>query len=209
MTPRPLPPPAPDARLYLPAPEVVEWAQAECIAGDGAIANPDHAHLADADLLAAWTWEENVRKGRLIAATAEIPRPMGGGWSKGRHLDLIQAWAGRAFYDPAPTFLLTFYAPYCEALDDASWCALVEHELYHCAQARDGFGLPRFHRKTGRPIFAIQGHDTEEFVGVVRRYGAGSAAGGVVELVEAAKGTPTVRRASIASACGTCLRKAA
>lgn len=206
---RPHPPPAPDARLYLPAPEVVDWLRAEILAEDGAIANREHVHLADADLLAVWTWEPNRRKMRTVCATAEIPRPMGGGWSKGRHLDLIQAWAGRAHYDPAPDFLLTFFAPVCETLDDASWCALVEHELYHCAQARDEFGQPRFHRDTGRPIFAIRGHDVEEFVGVVRRYGAGASAGSTLELVEAARKRSEVAPASVAAACGVCLRKAA
>jgi hypothetical protein len=62
--------------------------------------------------------------------------------------------------------------PYAEACDDATFCALVEHELSHCGQERDEFGMPRFKKSTGMPAFCMRGHDVEEFVGVVRRYGA-------------------------------------
>jgi hypothetical protein len=85
----------------------------------------------------------------------------------------------------------------------------VEHELYHCAQVLDLFGMPRFRRDDGKPIFAMRGHDAEEFVGVVRRYGVGVAAGGVAELVKAANEVPTVARAAIGLACGTCQRMVA
>jgi hypothetical protein len=206
---RPHPPPAPDSTLYLPAPEVVAWARGAVIDAGGSIHNPDHAHLAGAGLLAIWTWEDNSRHMRTVLATAEVPRPLGGGWTKGRHEDLLRRWAGRAPHEALPDFVLTFHAPLAAELDDASWCALVEHELYHCGQARDEFGAPRFHRDSGLPVFALRGHDAEEFVGVVRRYGAGAAAGGVAELVAAAGGRPEVAAARVAGACGTCLRMAA
>jgi hypothetical protein len=52
----------------------------------------------------------------------------------------------------------------------------------------------------------IKGHDVEEFVGVVRRYGPGA---DVQRLIDAAKAPPEVAKLNIARACGTCLLKAA
>jgi hypothetical protein len=53
----------------------------------------------------------------------------------------------------------------------------------------------------------MRGHDVEEFVGVVARYGA--EATGVAAIVDAAKAGPTIGRASIAGVCGTCSLKVA
>lgn len=55
---------------------------------------------------------------------------------------------------------------------------------------------------SGRPVFVIRGHDVEEFVGVVRRYGADAA--GVRAMVDAANQKPEIARVQIAHACGTC-----
>ncbi|WP_420376855.1 putative metallopeptidase [Sinorhizobium medicae] len=48
----------------------------------------------------------------------------------------------------------------------------------------------------------MRGHDVEDFVGVVRRYGADAA--GVRAIVDAANRPPEIARANIAHACGTC-----
>ena len=64
--------------------------------------------------------------------------------------------------------------------------------------------LPKFSKQTGRPVFAIRGHDVEEFVGVVERYGA--EATNVQALVRAANKGPSIAQAAIANACGNCLR---
>lgn len=48
---------------------------------------------------------------------------------------------------------------------------LVYHELCHAAQAIDAHGGPRFTRD-GVAVWAIKGHDIEEFNAVVSRYGA-------------------------------------
>ena len=66
--------------------------------------------------------------------------------------------------------------------------------------------MPKF-TQDGRPSFAIRGHDVEEFVGVVARYGATAA--GVSEMVEAASRGPTIALADIAGVCGTCSLKVA
>ncbi|HVR48145.1 MAG TPA: putative metallopeptidase, partial [Pseudorhodoferax sp.] len=91
---------------------------------------------------------------------------------------------------------------------DAEWCALVEHELYHVGQEMDEFGAPKFTRE-GMPRLCIRGHDVEEFVGVVRRYGVGDPDGAIGRLARAAGAMPEIGRANIAGACGTCLLRAA
>jgi len=124
-----------------------------------------------------------------------------GKWQRARAIQQIEEW-----FEEMPDFLLTFSAPAAVGIDDASFCALVEHELYHCAQKLDKYGMPAF-KADGTPSFCIRGHDVEEFVGVVARYGAEAA--GVSAMVDAAKRSPLIGRASIAGACGTCALKAA
>ena len=104
-----------------------------------------------------------------------------------------------------PAFIITLDASYCAQCSDADWCALVEHELYHITQALDDFGAPRF-GKDGKPKLRIRGHDVEEFVGVVKRYGPSVE---VKRLVDAANAGPELRLGNIAHACGTCLKAAA
>lgn len=66
------------------------------------------------------------------------------------------------------------------------------------------YGAPAFD-KQGRPKLRIMGHDVEEFVGVVARYGASADVG---LLVAAARTAPAVQRLDIARACGCCLKVA-
>jgi len=86
---------------------------------------------------------------------------------------------------------------------------LVEHELYHCAQAKEGYGDTKFYKDSGLPMFEIIGHEVEEFIGVVARYGTGHPESNLSKLVSAANSSPEVARADVAAACGTCLLKAA
>jgi hypothetical protein len=74
----------------------------------------------------------------------------------GRAIEQMKDWFGCL-----PDFLVTVDVV-SGTFDDASFCALVEHELYHCAQATDAFGYPKFHRDSGDPIWGIRGHDVEE-----------------------------------------------
>lgn len=184
--------------LFQPAPEVAAWFGRVFIEPDGALFNEDHAHLLSARISVLWT---NViyRKGmKDKAATAEIPRPPASQprWAKERQNYQLRQWFG-----DIPDFLITIFAPVALYYDDATFCALIEHGLYHCAQLKDEFGDP-IHRRDGRPVFAIRSHDVEQFNGVVRRYGVEAA--GVTEMVEAAAMPPLLRAASIAGACGTC-----
>lgn len=138
---------------------------------------------------------------RTVVATAEIPQPKGSRWQIERQKQQLREWFGGEV-----DFVITLSAPLLAAASDRDFCAVVEHELFHCAQAEDEFGQPRFSKATGRPIYAIRGHDCEEFVGVVRRYGA---SGDVRALVAAATAGPRVADAEVAYACGTCARRVA
>lgn len=189
---------------FVPAPELVAWIEETFIDHMGPLVNPDHAHIRSAVIGALWTNEPCRSKQAYVAASAEVPMPRGRLWIKARQEFQLLEWFGSI-----PDFVLTFFAPYAAEVDHATFCALVEHELYHCAQATDEFGSPKFRRSDGGPVFAIKGHDVEEFVGVVRRYGPGPAAGQTRALVEAARGRPEVTEAQLATVCGTCLGVAA
>jgi hypothetical protein len=205
---RPLPPDSilPDVEYYAgdirltPAPEVWEWIQSEILADTGSIHNPDHAHLLDSDIGFLWASTGFKQKGRFVLGQAEQVMFRAGGWQKARQEQQMTAWFGRV-----PTYLITLAADYCSQCTDAEFCALVEHELYHIAQVVNEHGEPKF-TQDGMPKLYLRGHDVEEFVGVVRRYGASVA---VQELIEAASNPPEVAKLNIARACGTCLLKSA
>lgn len=205
---RPLPPAdlfevsAANIDRFVPAPDLTLWIEGTFLDDDGDLTNEDHVHLRQATIGALWTTTANSRQGRTVVGQAEVgaPRAMGR-WAKARAEQQVREWFGFV-----PDFILTFSASYAVNASDAEFCALVEHELYHCGQERDEWGAPKF-RKSGLPAFTMRGHDVEEFVGVVRRYGAD--ASGVRDLVEAASHEPLIARVSIAQACGTCMLRVA
>ncbi len=63
--------------------------------------------------------------------------------------------------------------------------------------------------ETIEPKLAMRGHDVEEFIGVVRRYGVGESTGALARIVSAANSAPEVGVAGISQACGTCLARVA
>lgn len=189
------------APSFVPAPDLVAWMTSTFIEEGAPLENEDHFHLRYAQLAALWTRLPNGRAGRAIVGQAEFGQNIGGmgKWQRGRAEQQILEWFG--FW---PDFLLTFDATYADSCNDASFCALVEHELLHCGQERDEFGSPRFKKSSGLPAFCLRGHDVEEFVSVVRRYGAD--ASGVRAMIDAATEGPMVAMADISFACGNCLR---
>lgn len=186
---------------FAPAPELEAWARATFIEEDALLLNEEHTHLRDATLGFLWCAIPNARQMNAVVGQAEMLSLQGGKWSKARQEMQIEGWFGRL-----PDFLVTLHADYADQCSDAAFCALVEHELLHCGQAKDAWGQSRFSKMTGRPIFSMRGHDVEEFVSIVARYGVGNAAGQTAALVEAARRTPFVCEADIAGACGTCGR---
>lgn len=185
---------------FEPACGLVEWARASFIDDGAALMNEDHKHLRFASIGALWTNVPNGRHGRRIVGQCEMGLPPAGKWSRSRVEMQLQQWFGEV-----PHFLLTFDAEYAAECSDAEFCALVEHELYHAGQEQGPFG-PKF-RKDGTPAFAMRGHDVEEFVGVVQRYGASAAS--VQAMVDAANNGPTISNARIGHICGTCQLRAA
>lgn len=198
---RPLPPA--DLDRIIPADGVPDWVRGKILSTEGGVHNPEHAHLIDADLEFLWAPTGFTKQMRTVIGQAEEVMIRAGGWQKLRQEQQFHDWFGRV-----PSFIITFDASYCATCSDADWCALVEHELYHVAQALDEFGAPKF-TKDGTPKLTIRGHDVEEFVGVVRRYGVGDPGGAIGRLARAAGAQPEVSRANIAGACGTCLLRAA
>ncbi len=182
---------------FEPAQDLIGWARSTFIDEAADLVNEDHKHLRFATIGALWTNVENGRHGRRIIGQAEMGLPPAGKWSRGRIELQLQQW-----FSEVPDFLLTFDAHYASVCPDAEFCALVEHELYHCGQEHDAFGAPKFRKGSGLPAFTMRGHDVEQFVGVVRRYGADAA--NVRALVDAANRPPEISKASIGHVCGTC-----
>jgi len=192
-----------EALAIVPAHDLGEWVVQAFVEGGAPLANEDHAHLRAASIGFLWAGVENARKGRKVIGLAEPGMPQGamGKWARARAIQQVEGWFGSV-----PDFIITVDVGWWVQAGDAERCALIEHELYHCAQDRDEFGSPKFNASTGRPTFTMRGHDVEEFVGVVRRYGADAT--GIQALIAAASQTPEIAAASIAQACGTCLRAA-
>lgn len=184
----------------VPATDVWDWLQAEILANTGSIHNEDHDHLLDADIRVMWASSSFEKQGRTVLGQAEQVAFRAGGWQKARMEQQMRDWFG-----DAPAFIITLAADYCAQCSDADFCALVEHELYHIAHANDKYGQPAFN-KEGAPKLEMRGHDVEEFVGVVRRYGASP---DVQVLVDAANKPAEVGKLNISRACGTCLLKLA
>lgn len=184
----------------IPATGIKEWVTENILDGEGELHNPDHAHLIDADIAFMWAAAAFTKKGRAVLGQAEEVMMRAGGWQKARMEQQLYEWFGHK-----PQFIITLAADFCSQCTDLEFCALVEHELYHIAQQTDEFGAPKF-TQDGLPKLCMRGHDVEEFVGVVRRYGASA---DVQVLVDAANNPAEVAKINIARACGTCLMKLA
>lgn len=188
---------------FAPAPEVLEWLTSEILEDTGRIHNPDHVHLLQANLRILWASGASSSKGRAVIGTAEEVLFRASRWVAARQEQQMREWFGEV-----PDYLITLDAEYCSRCSDAAFCALVEHECYHIAQDQTPYGAPAF-KKDGTPKIRIVGHDVEEFVGVVRRYGVGDPGGALAQLAAAARATPQVSDREIAGACGTCLMRVA
>jgi hypothetical protein len=201
---RPVPPASlGQTHQFEPAPEVLAWVQKHILDPDGVLHNADHAHLADVSLTFLWAAESFDRQGRRVVGQAEELMFRCGPWQRARQEQQMADWFGTV-----PDFVITLAADFCREADDVTWCALVEHELYHVAPKLNEFGSPRFDR-FGAPMVGIRGHDVEEFVGVVQRYGVGPADGALAKMVAAAGRKPEIPAFRAATACGTCVLRAA
>lgn len=188
---------------FAPADGIAEWVERVLIDESSPLHNKDHQHLIGADIAYLWAATENTRQMRRVVGQCEEVTFRAGAWQKGRQEQQMKEWFGHV-----PEYLITLDANYARECSDIAWCALIEHELMHIAQQTDVFGAPAF-TKDGLPKLGLRSHDVEEFVGIVRRYGVGAAAGDTAKLVEAASKAPEIGQLNIAQACGTCLLRAA
>lgn len=184
---------------FLPAPEFNEFLTQTILDENHFLFNEEHLHLLKATIGFLWTNAANSRRMKRIVGTAEMPLFRGNKWQKARQEQQLEEWFGLQ-----PDFLITFDATFWAESNAAEKLAVFEHELYHCAQAIDAWGMPRFSRVSGKPIFSMKGHDVEEFTGVVRRYGIGATGQDRVDFVAAAVEKPLIAEARIKEMCGIC-----
>lgn len=191
--------------IMAPAPELAEWVRAMIIEEGGRLHNPEHRHLMDAAIGFMWASHGYTKAGKRVLGLTEDLELSGRGnaWQRMRAEQQMREWFGEP-----PRFLITLDAFYCSEAGDAEFCALIEHELYHCGQRNDEFGNPAFD-KSGRPKLAIRGHDVEEFVGVVRRYGVGDPGSYLADMIRAVAAGPEIAPIRVSQACGTCLLRVA
>lgn len=194
-----------------PADDLGAWVTAHILAPStasrpGPLANFEHAHLVDHGATIGWLWVTDplVRHGRRTIGRAQTGEPTGDAWQQLTRADhLVRIFGG------VPDFVITLDARFvAHALATSrpeNVLALVEHELYHCAVQRDRYGAERF-RKDGTPVWGMRAHDTEEFAGVVRRYGVGASnAGPIVDAADHVRAHgPDVAPATLDGICGTC-----
>lgn len=162
-------------------------------------ANANHAHLEGAIVGFVLSDIEPVRSGKVTLGQAELVTPAKS-FAAGRK----EAWCEDAF-GALPDFLITLNFCYVQACADegntAAICALVEHELRHCAQATDQNGDPKYDQH-GNPMWTIAPHDIEEFFDVIERYGPANET--LRRLTEAVAISPTLAPRRAAGTCGTC-----
>lgn len=180
------------------------WIEETFLCDWGKLHNPDHEHLLSfqpPEISFLWAYAKCEAKDKRVFGQTEKVMINVGGWRKQRQeLQLIN-WFG-----DIPKYIITLDARVCQVMSDADFCALVEHELYHIGVKRTDEGDMIFSPITGMPKHYLRGHDVEEFHGVVGRYGANDA---VQHMVDLANAGPTISKAKIAHACGTCLLKLA
>ncbi|MQU78408.1 hypothetical protein GHK29_28150 [Sinorhizobium medicae] len=73
---------------FVPAEDMLEWIEATFLDPSSPLHNPEHAHLAHAEIGFLWTFVENSRKGRRIIGQCEEGKPQGAmGQRSGRDAD--------------------------------------------------------------------------------------------------------------------------
>ncbi|MES5770363.1 putative metallopeptidase [Acinetobacter baumannii] len=180
------------------------WIEETFLCEWGKLHNPDHEHLLSfqpPEISFLWAYAKCEAKDKRVYGQTEKVMINVGGWRKQRQeLQLIN-WFG-----DIPKYIITLDARVCQVMSDTDFCALVEHELYHIGHKKNKDSGEFEYTSVGEPRLYLRGHDVEEFHGVVQRYGASEE---VQKMVNLANEGPTISRANIAHACGTCLLKLA
>lgn len=183
--------------------DVEDWLYEVFVDYNSPLYGEEHEHLEEAGIGVLWSTASVVRKGIAIAGTAELAKPKN---SLGQLEKKIWMWQQRQWFGDDPLhFRITLDANYAMECEDVDFCALVKHELCHCAQALNKYG-DKWFRKDGSRVFTLIGHDVEEFIPVVRDFGP--VGRNVREFVAAASAPPRIAQAHIARMCGTVARAA-
>jgi len=192
-----------EAIRIVPASDLKNWVVANFLTLGGPLHNPDHDHIAEmlhdneGFLAFAWASTAYTRAKRMVLGQCEKVMFQQGGWKKARQEQQMRDWFGFV-----PIYLITIDASFCEKANDNEFCALFEHELYHIGVERDSDGEIIYSDHTGLPKHYLAGHDVEEFIGVVKRWGANDS---VKRLIEVAKNPPFVSDLDISKCCGNCV----
>ncbi|MBN6525311.1 hypothetical protein JZM37_13795 [Acinetobacter pittii] len=192
-----------EAIRIVPAPDLQNWVVANFLTLGGPLHNPDHDHIAEmlhdneGFLAFAWASSAYSRAKRMVLGQCEKVMFQQGGWKKARQEQQMRDWFGFV-----PIYLITIDASFCEKANDSEFCALLEHELYHIGVERHSDGEIIYSDHTGLPKHYLAGHDVEEFIGVVKRWGANE---NVKRLIDVAKNPPFVSDLDISKCCGNCV----
>lgn len=141
---------------------------------------PEHRHLVEGDARIHWLMrsEAKVKGGRQVLGSCHRPQVTG-------ELRSLFDWMLERLLGETPDYLVILDAQYWAEASPLEREILVYHELCHAVQAEDANGAPRFNQQTGEPVWALRGHDLEEFNAVVARYGTHAA--DVAAFIEAAR----------------------
>lgn len=138
-------------------------------------------HLLDGEPIVEWLFKEipTVRNNREILGTVYMPSVQG-------QLKPLFEWFMFKEWGYIPDYLVVLDDGYWEGASSKEREILVYHETCHMIIKTDQYGAPMFDKDTGVPKWALAGHDVEEFVKVVKRYGAHNA--DIAALIAASRG---------------------
>ena len=127
----------------------------------------EHAHLKLGEPNVAFLFRVAAlqEQGRQIIGTCFIPTVQG----RLRHMF---EWMMEEMLGSVPDFLFVLDHDWWFHASPLEREILMFHEMMHAGQAKDRWGSPRFNKDSGKPVWAIRGHDVEEFTATVSRYGA-------------------------------------
>lgn len=140
-----------------------------------------HEHLQAANIGYVFRDDELRRRGKVVAAEAILVERIL--QSEQRYARLVK-WALLRILGATdlPDFIILIDRNIWDGFDLEQRLALVDHELSHCWYQTEDDGETQKFRKDGSPLWAIRGHDVEEFCGVIQRNGLWNS-----ELVEFAR----------------------
>lgn len=130
----------------------------------------EHAHLQEANIGYVFRDDELRRHGKVIGAEAILVERI---LQSDKRYSRIVKWAFLRVLQASelPDFLILVDRNIWAGMEPEAKLALIDHELSHCWYQTEEDGETQKFRKDGSPLWAIRGHDLEEFCGVVARNG--------------------------------------